>query len=52
MARQKHLKNKRNLDAQLLAYCAMAGGTLDAAQPAGAAVVYSGIQNLTVNNGA
>ena len=43
---------RSSLDAQLLAYCAMAGGALLAAQPADAAIVYSGVKNqvLTDNN--
>jgi hypothetical protein len=35
-------------EAQLLAYCAVAGSALMAAQPAYAAIVYSGVQNLPV----
>ncbi len=38
-------------EAQLLAYCAMASGALMAAQPADAAIVYSGVQNLPVAGG-
>jgi hypothetical protein len=35
-------------EAQLLAYCAVAGSALMVAQPADAAIVYSGVQNLPV----
>ena len=35
-------------DVKLLAYCAMAGGALVAAQPANAAVVYSGVKNNAI----
>ena len=39
---------QKQLDAKLLAYCAMAGGALLAAPPAEAAVVYSGVKNLAL----
>lgn len=45
-------RNRRNkLNAKLLAYSVMAGGTLVMAQPADAAIVYSGIGNWTVDSG-
>ena len=37
-------------DVKLLAYCAMAGGALVAAQPANAAVVYSGVKDLKLTD--
>ncbi|MBN2108753.1 MAG: hypothetical protein JW832_15110 [Deltaproteobacteria bacterium] len=46
---RKQKKNgRRSLDAQLLTYCAVAGGVLAAAQPAGASIVYSGVKNLAL----
>ncbi len=57
MKRDNLNKKKRGVrqpggrEAQLLAYCAMAGGALMAAQPADAAIVYSGVQNLPVAGG-
>lgn len=41
----------RCMEAKLLAYCALAGGSLAVAQPAEAAIVYSGIKNLAVGSG-
>ena len=42
--------DRRSLNAKLLTYCAMAGGTLAAAAPANAAIVYSGIKNLPLDS--
>lgn len=54
----KELRNQENpekdirgsLDAKLLTYCAVAGGALLAAQPADAAIVYSGLKNLSLSD--
>jgi hypothetical protein len=43
--KQQH-NGRRSLDAQLLTYCAVAGGMLAAGQAAEAAVVYSGVKNM------
>ena len=49
--KKKRSDARRGLDAQLLAYCAVAaGGALAAAQSADAAIVYSGLKNIAIGD--
>ena len=42
--------SRSGFDAKLVAYCAMAGGAFVLAQTADAAIIYSGVKNLTIDS--
>jgi len=51
--KKKRSDARRGLDAQLVAYCAVAaGGAFAAAQTADAAIVYSGLKNIAIGDNA